>query len=73
MSCELHMPLKCKGDVDSHRIIPTSGKNFQMEMKSKTLLKIKKKLSECPTTAATKTNPKKNKKNMQHAAEGEGR
>ena len=71
MSCELHMPLKCKGDVDSHRIIPTSGKNFQMEMKSKTLLKIKK-LSECPKTAATKTNPK-NKKNMQHAAEGEGR
>ena len=72
MSCELHMPLKCKGDVDSHRIIPTSGKNFQMEMKSKTLLKIKKKekQSECPKTAATKTNQKKN---MQHAAEGEGR
>jgi hypothetical protein len=30
----------------------------------------KEKLSECPKTAATKTNPKKN---MQHAAEGEGR
>jgi hypothetical protein len=45
-----------------------------MEMMSKTLLKIKKKekLSECPKTAATKTNPKKTC-NMRRREKGDDR
>ena len=42
MSCELHMPLKCKGDVDSHRIIPTSGKTFKWRWSQKPFSKSKK-------------------------------